>query len=786
MKTTIILNQETAYSIVVPNDATPVEITASEELRCYLEKVYGVCLPICTENAANGMGFYIGRTAYAEAAGVCGTSVENWIIKMHDGNVILTGGVNPDDRGIIYAVYHFLEDVVGVRWWSDWEEYIPETDELSLEEDCVKEGTPAFSYRKILANMHLKDFYYSARTRGNVVGDDGLAEGAYGNYPGGVRRFGGAIHMARPHHTHTLNKILPSAEYYEDHPEWFAWSDAEGKRIPHGHYCLSSEGLYEALLEKIMVCIEEDKALEKETGVPIPIFYDVSCPDFLGGFCQCEACKASIEKSGPSGYILQFVNKIARGVGEHHPDVLISGSSYAAHIEPPKDGTLPDKNVILKMAHVFEDIIHDTENRGNENYKRLLYQWGEVCKKADCAYYIWEYMYNLFIDMPLPISKRLCQLLRTFYECGISGIFVENEKLSTDMWELLQYMLVHLCEDPYLDEETLLNDFLPKFYGAAGDYVRDYIELINACALEHDFSVFCIIESMHFNYLDARTVVKGMEILNQALDAVKGDSVLESRVRYIRTLLVGSMLVKFFDLKKIAVRQGVAFEFDPEELRKMVIEGLEDAKKHPKFEADSKALDDEIAYYGNMTLIEESAPLPAELSDVNAEDAYQFFYKNSSRHISDMPDYGISYVDDSDSALGRVQKIQRTPESDPLQMMVLFTTSKEDEYSGGITIRIQQNGEYIDGVELFKEDIVPDAYHLYKIGSADNIGKYGDTRVDIFGSNFEWLSLSGISVAFPMDACDVYLSMKFTGEMYGGKKGSEEAIYLDRAIVVRK
>ena len=36
------------------------------------------------------------------------------------------------------------------------------------------------------------------------------------------------------------------------------------------------------------------------------------------------------------------------------------------------------------------------------------------------------------------------------------------------------------------------------------------------------------------------------------------------------------------------------------------------------------------------------------------------------------------------------------------------------------------------------------------------------------------------------DACEVYLSMKFTGEMYGGKKKDAQAVYLDRVIVVRK
>ena len=75
---------------------------------------------------------------------------------------------------------------------------------------------------------------------------------------------------------------------------------------------------------------------------------------------------------------------------------------------------------------------------------------------------------------------------------------------------------------------------------------------------------------------------------------------------------------------------------------------------------------------------------------------------------------------------------------------------------------------------------------LLKIGSVSGIRDSADTRVDMFGNNFEWVSLSGISVLFPMDACDVYLSIKFTGEPYGGDPLDEEAVYLDRVIVVRK
>lgn len=174
MKTSIICNNNTDYVIVVPQNSAPVEQAAANELQTYLKKVFGAELPIYEEGETSYKAFYIGHTDYAKSSGIHGKSEENWIIKVHNENIILTGGIKENDRGIVYAVYHFLEDIVGIRWWSVWEEYVPELAELSLDSDFFKDGTPFFEHRKVLGYRHLTDFYYDARTRCNVVGDDGL------------------------------------------------------------------------------------------------------------------------------------------------------------------------------------------------------------------------------------------------------------------------------------------------------------------------------------------------------------------------------------------------------------------------------------------------------------------------------------------------------------------------------------------------------------------------------------------------------------------------------------
>lgn len=792
----IICDKKSEYSIVIPTNPAPVEETAAAELQQYLNKTYGVELPIVSESKASGKAFYIGRTDYAKAAGITGKSVENWIIKEDNGNVILTGGVKENDRGIIYAVYHFLEDIVGVRWWSNFEEYIPDVSELALEEDFCKEGTPAFYYRKILGYRQIEDFSYEARTRTNVVGDDGLPDEVYNP---SVKKYGGAMPMGRPWHVHTINKYFPAAEYFEAHPDWFAWSDVEGKRIPYAHYCLSNEELVQAVTDKLLGFIEEDKKLAKEHGVEMPCFYDISFPDSMGGLCQCAECKAAMAKSGNSGYAIRFVNKIAKVVAEKHPDVKLETLAYAVYTDPPLDDTLPEPNVIIRLAQVYSDIIHDIENKGNKPYARLLKQWSEICKKSGSDFYIWEYMFHLFFDLPLPVSNRLCNTFRSFYEHGVTGVFAENEGLATDMWELQHYMMLHLCEDPYLEPEDLIDDFMPRYYGAAGCYVKAYLDELIRSATENNTLACCIIESMHHNYLDYKAVKKGMKLLNKARKAVSGNPIFTRRVDYVHTLLGCALLVKYFDLKKMAEADGETFEFDREAVRKMVINGLETFKNHPRYytkDADpahsqqgkSTRIDNEIKFYSSMVFSDEPdhAPMPAELSGVNPDDVYQFFYKNSMRHINDMELYGVSYVDDPDSCLGRVEKLCRADACDPLEVSALLATSRDAETAGGVQIYIQQDGEYVTGVELYKEDIVPDEYHLYKIGSVDGIRESGDTRVDIFGNNFNWLSLSGMAVTFPMDACDVYLSIKFAGEIYGGSCDAEEAVYLDRAIIVRK
>ncbi|MBQ5777195.1 MAG: DUF4838 domain-containing protein, partial [Oscillospiraceae bacterium] len=347
--------------IVIPEDASLVEKTAAEELSEYIEKSLAVKLDIAGENKAEGKCIFVGQTEYAKKADVLGDSVENWKIRMVSGNLILTGGVGKRDRGIVYSVYHFIEDFLGVRWWSPYEEDVISLSELSLLDDLSVEGTPAVSFRKPLmhSGVGLEAVAHLARTRTNVITPlDDKIEGE-DLYCHEALKYGNFKHTGRPHHTHVTPRYFPKEEYFEKYPEWYAWNKVSGQRMKTGGLCLCNKELRQAFIDKLMGFIEEDVKLAEETGAEVPCFYSLSQDDvYDDAFCQCEECSKIIEKSGFSGYLIQFVNKIAREVAKKYPNIKIEHLAYLSFIEPPKDDTLPDKNIITRLAHLRSDLFH--------------------------------------------------------------------------------------------------------------------------------------------------------------------------------------------------------------------------------------------------------------------------------------------------------------------------------------------------------------------------------------------------------------------------------------------
>ena len=231
-------------TIVLPAAATVAEQGAAEELREHIEKMCGVTLPVVleTEIPAENKAIYIGATQYATSNHVTfpdNAFGEGWAIKAVDGNLVLRGG---KVRGALYAVYHLLEDVLGVRWWSIWEESIPTRSAALVPSDYEDSGVPAMEYRDVFAWVTETDSRFFVRNRLN------------GFMAYAPAKLGGKEDFGEPAHIHTFDRYFPEKytpgagpedvsakwadalnpekeNYFETHPEWFALT-GRNKRVP--------------------------------------------------------------------------------------------------------------------------------------------------------------------------------------------------------------------------------------------------------------------------------------------------------------------------------------------------------------------------------------------------------------------------------------------------------------------------------------------------------------------------------------------------------------------------
>ncbi|MBQ9975199.1 MAG: DUF4838 domain-containing protein [Clostridia bacterium] len=776
--------------IVIPENATVVEKTAAEELKEYIKRSLDTELEIVSESLSDGKCIFVGHTEYADEHGIKATSCEHWIIKLHNGNLILTGGVKRTDRGIIYSAYHFLEDFLGVRWWNSFEENVLTLDELSLDSELFVEGIPAFPFRKPLMNYYcgINEYPQIPRTRTNVLDpvDDGIPERMY--HPD-VRKYGEVMSMSRPHHVHVMSRHFPADKYFDKHPEWWAWNKMKGEHLRNGHYCFSNEGFFDALVARLLFIIGEDLELAKKTGVEPPCYYSLSLDDKDADyfFCQCDKCSKILEKSGYSGYVIQFVNRVAREINKYYPSVKFENLAYVVFTDPPKDDTLPDKNVIIRLAADRSDISHGITTPANRVYMRWLKQWSDICKKSGSELHIWQYMYNIQTNYPMPLFYGLQDSVRAFLKHGVTGIFAETQHSMADVWDLNKYVFTHLLEDPDVDVDALVRDFCTRYYGKAGDGVVKYLEILREAMNRNMVHCYCCCEDSPFNYIDAKAAVEGYAALDEADRALGDSEPYRSRFNWLRKHLDGVILNRYFDLKRLAESEGLVFDFDRALLKKRVVHALEEYLTKPTIEYRRARIEDEIKYYSSLPDTEEVLTIPEEIT-ANPEDVYQFPMRDIIKLVETgiRDAFGFSEEKDETASVSSVLKVSYDGAKGSQADFIMKPTSKHAEDKKPLYFSLYQENAVVDELTLFREDFEQNGYKLYKIGSLDNIKDYADSSLIVYGYGFLSIKISGIAAIFPMNSCDVYLSMKPSGELYGGRKGDENAVFMDRLIIVRR
>ena len=509
-----------SWSVDLPADAAAWEKTAAAELEEHLAK--RVSDGSITVEGAGDVVFHIGATKYSAEKGFSGLKDEEWAIKSFGRDVVLVGG---GTRGTLFAVYHFLEDFCGVRWWMDDETDIPAASPLALGR-LDKRGRPFLRYREIYRDRQT-DPRTAIRNRLNGNGEAYIP-----------LEFGGGVVYGPPHRGHTFDRYLPYSKLGEAHPEWFSLVD--GKRVGgqgKGQLCLSNLEMKDELVRRIIANISNTVAKARSEGRPLPSLYSISQNDNWN-CCECDACRAVAERYGRSGEMLLFVNNVVGRVSKVFPGLTFTTAAYHYTEPPPTGGVCAASNLVINICNTRSNMATSLYDEGNGFFRNLMTSWRDCAKGGIFARdYAITFIRSCY-GFPFPSEFYFGDRYRLYVENGARGFMTEHEGGKpeiSDMYALKYHLQCRLAEDPSLDCGKLIENFMREYYGAGGDGVLAARRYLDRRRRETNAFVDWMARAGDFAWIGPAEIAEMQRHFDAAEAAVKDDPKHLKRVRDARS-----------------------------------------------------------------------------------------------------------------------------------------------------------------------------------------------------------------------------------------------------------
>ena len=450
-------NGRTAYRIVLSGTASAAERTAAQTLADYLGQITGASFPVVTDDAAPAeKEIAVGATnrdipALGDRAAMDDDAVR---ILTAGERLYLTGGAA---RGALYAVYTFLEDWLGCRWFTHELTVVPRQSGLALPDiDYFYE--PCF---------RLRQTFWSFST--------GYADFCAAHKLHGVMAYlpdelGGGRYELAVSSVHTMQQFVPQSLFAE-HPEYFG-SDASGTRSPNRQPCLSNAEVFRLAVAWAKAYFAQNNAI-----------LSVSQNDGMD-FCRCEACSAFNAAHGgtDSAALLDFVNRVASEVKKDYPAARVETLAYQNSQKPPA-GLQVGEDVVIRLCAMNTCTLHaldDASCTPNKTFAADLAGWAALTDNI----YIWDYSTNFqYYYAIYPNLTALQGRFRYYRDNNVTAIFDNGcgDLIAPgEFHELRVYLLLKLMWDPDTDVERHMREFCAAYYGAAAEDVLEFLRYYEA------------------------------------------------------------------------------------------------------------------------------------------------------------------------------------------------------------------------------------------------------------------------------------------------------------------
>ncbi|MBE6370914.1 MAG: DUF4838 domain-containing protein [Lentisphaerae bacterium] len=725
-------------------------VRIAEELAVYLKlSLDRPCRIFEEKDFPGGPAFYVGPTEYAARQGFKAGSFlpGGWAYKSIGKNVVLTG--HPHE-GTANAVYNFLENELGVRWYTFESTFIPK----SVRKDFSgldRSGCPAFGMRGIYSppwNQKVKNvsdiWRFYARNRLNMYGSL--------DCPANVRS-----------NCHNFYDYVSPEKYFKTHPEYFSMNENgerfHGKKRYGGQLCMTNPEVADIAAATLESFILSDR--KKLSPQKLRNIYDISQLDNTSWLCLCPQCKALSEKEGSdAALVLTFINRIARKIAVKYPEVTIRTFAYVSSEKAPHT-IRPEKNVLIQICDLYtrSDCYRPLTHPNNAERRKIFDSWKE--KGARIA--VWDYWNMASPNGPEFNPPRVETMidaipgdLRYLKRIGAVDYFTEAEvdffSNIPNFYDLQFWLGMKLLEDPARDENALIADFMKHHYGPAEKPMTDFLNLLRRAVREEKATLVYIFNPVR-EYQTSAFLKQCYAHLQSARKLTEPGT--PYRLRVEKEMITPLAVMIANGKTGFAVKQ-LAEEYRQCRLGQIEAYAADKAKAGLK-----KKLDKDLE---RMTLV---LDIPEKFKDIPADRIRQFAWPSFSGVVSE-----------PESPLG---KAMSSPEKETAGRKHLLKPQ-----AGGllpVSFGVYDN-ETKKGIAMTITPIPQDEkYHWYKVGRFE-FGKQSFLWAWFWHRNANlrsvWTNADGLT---GFNTWNVWISVRITGPAYVKGSQKKNAVLLDRVVL---
>lgn len=401
-------------------------------------------------------------------------SGEEFEISTEGNNLILCGASR---IGVLYAVYELLE-AQGIRWYSPYEEYVPELEKLTIPQ-CKKYRYDMPDGRGFHFEGVLKEsepfILWMARNRLNM-------HRCHPHCKKMQQKLGFKLHIGGhifEDILHPLNIAEQGGYFIDVHKDWYGKRaeaiTAENARSVQ--FCVSNEELLDYLAEAVIEKANTEWQDEE--------YFDLSGFDTWGGSCQCEGCQ---KLGNGSDRTLYFLSHIRKRINEAYDGGRINRQIYLGFYAyegtdtmeaplHPVPQNLIDAGDVARFCPILRCYDHDLKDVScdkNVLYERTLHEWLQTGMKITMNEY---YNVSKFEDLPLLFTKRMQNEIPCYIQSGVTGIgYMHVPMVEWGVGTINQYLYANISRDRYCDAKKLIQKYFADLYGKYADAARKIYE----------------------------------------------------------------------------------------------------------------------------------------------------------------------------------------------------------------------------------------------------------------------------------------------------------------------